>query len=367
MSERVINFSAGPAHLPEEVLRTAQSEMLNWHGSGMSVMEMSHRGKHFKQIIEEAEASLRRIMSIPENYKVLFLQGGGMGQFAAVPLNLLPENGKAAYAVTGGWSQKAIQEADKYGTAAPCFPKLKSFTDIPPVADWTIDPDAEYVYICDNETVFGVEYPEVPDVGDKILVADISSNFLTRPVDVSKFGLLYAGVQKNAGPAGCTIVIVREDLLGKARTACPSVLDYKLMADNDSMPNTPPCWSIYVTGLVFAWIEREGGLAEFARRSEAKSKLLYEAIDGSAGFYACPVAERVRSRVNVPFRIQIDGTASEELEAKFVAAAEAQGMSSLKGHRSVGGIRASLYNATTLEQTQKLVDFMAAFRQEHSN
>eukprot|EP00043_Microstomoeca_roanoka_P005567 m.56560 g.56560 ORF g.56560 m.56560 type:complete len:375 (+) comp13022_c0_seq2:85-1209(+) len=366
--ERVLNFSAGPARLPLPVLMQAQQEMLSCRGSGMSVMEMSHRGKDFQVIIDEAEADLRTLMSIPDNYKVLFMQGGGTGQFAAIPLNLAPDaDAVADYIVTGGWSAKAEEEGRKYCRTHVINPLIHKHTDIAEYSTFKFSENASFVYYCDNETVYGVEFPNVPTVPEgTVLVCDMSSNFLTRAVDVSKFGLIYAGAQKNAGPAGLTIVIVREDLLGHAQKICPTVLDYKTMADHGSMPHTPPCWSIYVTGLVFKWVLAHGGLEEFEATANAKSSLIYSIIDSSEGFYLCPVAQRVRSRINVPFRVCKDGKPSEELEKKFLHEAEKNKLLALKGHRSVGGLRASLYNATTLEETRVLAEFMSKFQKENS-
>ena len=355
---RIFNFSAGPAMLPAEVLSRAGDEMLDWRGSGMGVMEMSHRGKEFMGIAAEAEADLRGLLAIPKNYKVLFLQGGATLQFAQVPMNLLAGKGNADYVVTGEWSKKAVKEAKNYcdvGIAATS--EDKNFTYAP--KKWNVRPDAAYVHYCSNETIGGVEFHTVPSTGNVPLVADASSHFLSRPLDVSKFGLIYAGAQKNAGPAGLTFVIVREDLMGKAAKGTPTVMDYKLQADADSMLNTPACYSMYVAGLVFKWLKQQGGLAAIEKINIQKSKLLYDFLDSSE-FFQNMVEKEDRSRMNVPFTLKNDA-----LDAEFLKGAEQRGMVQLKGHRSVGGMRASIYNAMPLEGVQQLVSYMKDFEKKH--
>ncbi|HWY24205.1 MAG TPA: 3-phosphoserine/phosphohydroxythreonine transaminase [Nevskia sp.] len=353
---RIFNFSAGPATLPLSVLQQVQSELLDWHGSGMSVMEMSHRDKDFMSIAAEAEKDLRELLKVPAGYKVLFMQGGAMGQFAAVPMNLLRGKTAADYVVTGSWSAKAIKEVARYAkgnTAAK--PAEGKFNHIPERSGWKLDPDAAYLYYTTNETIEGVEFNWVPEAGKVPLVADHSSNFLSRPIDVSKHGLIYAGAQKNAGPAGITMVIVREDLLGQALPTTPSVFDYKQMADNESMLNTPPCFAWYVCGLVFKWMKSEGGLEKIAERNQRKAALLYDLIDSNP-FYRNPVAKADRSRMNVVFTL-----ANAELDAEFLKGAVKAGMPGLKGHRSVGGMRASIYNAMSEAGVQALAEYMKEF------
>jgi len=357
---RVFNFSAGPAALPEAVLRQAADEMLDWHGSGMSVMEMSHRGKEFIGIADEAEALLRELLAIPAGHKVLFMQGGAIAENAIVPMNLLRGHAGADYIDTGEWSKKSIKEAKKYAKVNVAASAADSgYTTIPPRDTWKLDPQAAYVHICSNETIGGVEYPYTPDVGAVPLVADMSSNLLSRPVDVSKYGLIYGGAQKNIGPAGLTIVIVREDLLGQALPATPSAFDYKTVADNDSMYNTPPTYAIYIAGLVFKWLQAQGGLAAMETRNRAKAALLYDYLDSTA-FYRAPVARECRSLMNVPFKLK-----DEALDADFLKGAEARGMVQLKGHRSVGGMRASIYNAMPVEGVAALVAYMKEFEARH--
>jgi phosphoserine aminotransferase len=357
---RVFNFSAGPAALPESVLRQAADEMLDWHGSGMSVMEMSHRGKEFIAIHAEAEALLRELMAIPAHYKVLFMQGGAIGENAIVPLNLLRGRSSIDFIHTGEWSKKSIGEAKKYAKVnIAASAESSGFTCVPARASWQLDPQAAYVHICSNETIGGVEYHFTPDVGDVPLVADMSSNILSRPVDVSKYGLIYGGAQKNIGPAGLTIVIVREDLLGGALPITPSAFDYKTVADNDSMYNTPPTYAIYIAGLVFRWLKAQGGLAAMEARNRKKAALLYDYLDRTA-FYSAPVAKDCRSLMNVPFKLK-----DEALDAAFLKGAEARGMVQLKGHRSVGGMRASIYNAMPIEGVQTLVELMKDFEKQH--
>jgi phosphoserine aminotransferase len=354
---RIFNFSAGPAMLPAEVLSRAGDEMLDWHGSGMCVMEMSHRGKEFIAIAAEAERDLRELLAVPAHYKVLFLQGGATLQFAQVPMNLLGGKGKADYVNTGEWSKKAIKEAKNYcDVAIAASSEDRNFTYAP--KKWNVRADAAYVHYCSNETIGGVEFHEVPSAPVP-LVADASSHFLSRPLDVSRFGLIYAGAQKNVGPAGLTIVIVREDLLGRAAGGTPSVMDYKLQAAADSMLNTPATYSIYVSGLVFKWLKALGGVAEIERRNVAKAGLLYDFLD-SSGFYRNPVEKSDRSRMNVPFRLP-----DERLDAAFLKGAEERGMVQLKGHRSVGGMRASIYNAMPREGVERLVGYMGEFEARH--
>ena len=357
LMQRLLNFSAGPAMLPAEVLARGGDEMLDWHGSGMCVMEMSHRGQEFMSIAAEAESDLRELLAVPANYKVLFLQGGATLQFAQVPMNLLRGRAGADYVNTGEWSKKAIKEAKAFcDVNVAASSEDRRFTYAP--RDWALRPDAAYVHFCSNETIGGVEFHWVPDTGAVPLVADMSSHFLSRPLDVSRYGLIYAGAQKNAGPAGLTIVIVREDLLGGAAKGTPSVIDYQLQADADSMLNTPSTYAIYIAGLVFKWLRQLGGLAAIERRNVAKAKLLYDSID--EGFFASPVDPADRSRMNVPFRLR-----DEPLDAPFLKGAEARGMVQLKGHRSVGGMRASIYNAMPLEGVQQLVAYMREFEAQH--
>jgi phosphoserine aminotransferase len=357
---RVFNFSAGPAVLPEPVLRRAAAEMLDWHGSGMSVMEMSHRGKEFIGIAAKAEADLRRLLAIPANYKVLFLQGGAIAENAVVPMNLLDGRTAADYVNTGEWSKKSIKEAKKYCTVnIAASAEDRKFTYVPARESWRLDPGAAYVHVCTNETIGGVEYAWTPDTGDVPLVADMSSHILSRPLDVAKYGVIYGGAQKNMGPAGLTLVIVRDDLLDRALPITPSVFHWKEQAAADSMLNTPPTYAVYIAGLVFEWLQDEGGLAAIERRNIAKAALLYELLDQSS-FYANPVRKEDRSRMNVPFRLK-----DESLDAAFLKGAEERGMVQLKGHRSVGGMRASIYNAMPIEGVQALVDYMKEFERRH--
>ena len=358
---RVYNFSAGPAVLPEEVLREAQEEMLDYRGCGMSVMEMSHRGKIFDGIIKEAEKDLRELMNIPDNYKVLFLQGGAHQQFAAVPMNLY-KNGKAAYIITGQWSKRAYQEASRYIDAVAVASSAdKTFSYIPDCSDLDIPEDADYVYICENNTIYGTKFWELPDTKGHDLVSDVSSCFLSEPVDVTKYGVLYGGVQKNIGPAGVVIMIIREDLIRDDVLPCtPTMLKWKTQADADSLYNTPPAYGIYICGKVFKWIKAQGGLAAMKERNEKKAALLYDFLDSSS-FFKGTVEKKDRSIMNVPFII-----GDKELEAQFVKEAEANGLTSLKGHRSVGGMRASIYNAMPYEGVEALVAFMKKFEEEHT-
>ena len=358
----IYNFSAGPAVLPHEVLLQARDEMVDWHGSGMSVMEMSHRGKEFMGIAAAAEKDLRELMNIPANYKVLFLQGGASQQFAMIPMNLLRGKTSADYLNTGEWSKKAISEAKKFCQVNVVADSAdKNFSYVPDFATWKCDANAAYLHITPNETIGGVEFDWIPQAGKVTLVADLSSTILSRAVDVSRFGLIYAGAQKNIGPAGLTIVIVRDDLIGQVVAGTPTMLDYKTHADNDSMYNTPPTYAIYIAGLVFQMLKRNGGVAAMEKTNIAKAKLLYDAIDASKGFYNCPVALANRSRMNVPFTLK-----DANLDGDFVKQADARGLLQLKGHRSVGGMRASIYNAMPLAGVQALVSFMGEFAQKNS-
>lgn len=358
---RIYNFSAGPSMLPLPVLERAASELVCYGDSGMSVMEMSHRSPDFEPIIQSAEASLRKLMNIPDDYAVLFLQGGASTQFAAVPLNLLPEGGKADYIVSGQFSGKAYTEAQKYGDVAlAATSKPDNFTYIPATTRESFRPDASYVHICFNNTIYGTKYNYIPDTGDIPLVADMSSCILSEPVDVTRFGVIYAGAQKNVAPAGLTIVIVRRDLLGHARPVCPTMLDWKPMAENGSMYNTPPCYNIYMAGLVFDYLLGEGGLEEMKRRNERKAALLYDYLD-SQSYYIAPVRPDCRSMMNVTF---VTGDAA--LDKKFAAEAGDAGLKNIKGHRSVGGMRASIYNAMPYEGVEKLVSFMREFAANNS-
>ena len=358
---RVYNFSAGPAVLPEEVLKEAAAEMLDYKGTGMSVMEMSHRSKAYQEIIDEAEADLRELMNIPDNYKVLFLQGGASQQFAMIPMNLM-KNGVADYIVTGQWAKKAYQEAQKYGKAnAVASSADKTFSYIPDCSDLPISEDADYVYICENNTIYGTKYHTLPNTKGKILVSDVSSCFLSEPVDVTKYGMIYGGVQKNIGPAGVVIAIIREDLIREdVLPGTPTMLQYKIHADNGSMYNTPPCYGIYICGKVFKWLKKMGGLEAMKAHNEKKAKILYDFLDSSKLFKGT-VRKEDRSLMNVPFV-----TGSEELDAEFVKASKAAGFENLKGHRTVGGMRASIYNAMPIEGVEKLVEFMKAFEASHT-
>ena len=359
--ERIYNFGAGPAAMPVEVLERARKELINWHEAGMSVMEMSHRGKEFVAIAAQAERDLRTLLAIPSSYKVIFLQGGATMQFAGVPMNLLRGHKSADYVNTGEWSKKAISEAKKFCEVNVAASSAdRNFTYVPKQATWKLSRDAAYVHVCTNETIGGVEFHWTPDSGAVPLVADMSSHILSKPIDVSKFGLIYAGAQKNIGPAGLVVVIAREDLLGHALADTPNVIDYKLQSDADSMLNTPPTFSLYLAGLTFQWLLERGGLSAIEKVNIGKAKLLYGYID-SQDFYSNPVAPEDRSRMNVPFRLR-----DEKLDAEFLAGAEALGLSQLKGHRSVGGMRASIYNAMPMEGVQALVAYMEEFRARHS-
>lgn len=352
---RKYNFCAGPAALPEAVLQQAQQEILDWHGAGMSIMEMSHRSDEFVAVASEAERDLRELLSISDDYAVLFLQGGASTQFAAVPLNLMPAGGSADYVHTGQWSKKAIAEAKRYGNVNVVADAAESnYSTIPAFDSWSLDPNAAYLHYTPNETIGGVEFFWEPDVNVP-LVADMSSTILSRPIDVNKFGVIYAGAQKNIGPAGLTIAIVRRDLLGNSQAGCPVMLDYKTAADNDSMYNTPPTYSIYLAGLVFKWLKGQGGLAAMEQINRRKASKLYDYIDNS-GFYANPVELASRSLMNVPFTL-----ADAALDKPFLVQAEAAGLMNLKGHRSVGGMRASIYNAVGEDAVDALIDFMREF------
>jgi phosphoserine aminotransferase len=358
---RVFNFSPGPAVLPLEVLEQARDEILDWHGTGMSVMEMSHRGKAFISIAEQAEADLRELLNVPANYKVLFMQGGATLQFAAVPMNLSAAAQTADYVNTGSWSKKAIGEGKRYAKVNVAADAGGAYCSIPAIEGWTTSADAAYLHYTPNETIGGVEFHFVPDIGDVPLVADMSSTLLSRPIDVSKFGVIYAGAQKNIGPAGLTVVIVRDDLLGRARPETPSAVDYAAVAKDGSMLNTPPTFAWYLAGLVFQWIKRQGGLSVIGKRNHEKAARLYDAIDRSS-FYRNPVAKEARSWMNVVFTL-----AKPDLEKAFVAGAKSAGLVTLEGHRSVGGMRASLYNAMPMAGVEALVSFMAEFERAHAS
>jgi phosphoserine aminotransferase len=356
----IFNFSAGPAVLPKEVLRRAAEEMLDWHGSGMSVMEMSHRGPEFIQIAETAEADLRALMSVGGDYAVLFLQGGAIGENAIVPMNLLGDRKTIDFINTGEWSKKSIKEAKKYAQVnVAASSEDQNFSYVPKRDGWKLSDNAAYVHVCTNETIGGVEYHWIPDVGTTPLVADMSSHILSRPLDVSKYGVIYGGAQKNVGPAGLTLVIVRKDLLDRALAITPSAFHWKEQAEADSMLNTPPTYAIYIAGLVFKWLLAQGGLAAIEQKNIAKAKLLYDALDASS-FYSNPVRREDRSRMNVPFKLR-----DESLDAAFLKGAHERGLLQLKGHRSVGGMRASIYNAMPIEGVQALVDYLREFERSH--
>lgn len=358
---RVYNFSAGPAVLPEEVLKEAAAEMLDYNGTGMSVMEMSHRSKAFEEIIQTAEKDIRDLMNIPDNYKVLFLQGGASQQFAMIPMNFM-KNGVADYIITGQWAKKAWQEAQKYGKAnAVASSADKTFSYIPDCSDLPIDDDADYVYICENNTIYGTKFKELPNTKGKTLIADVSSCFLSEPIDVTKYGVIYGGVQKNVGPAGVVIAIIREDLIPEKPYVenTPTMLQYKTHADNNSLYNTPPCYGIYICGKVFKWIKKMGGLEAMKTHNEKKAAILYDFLDQSKLFKGT-VEKKDRSLMNVPFV-----TGDADLDAKFVKEAKAAGFENLKGHRTVGGMRASIYNAMPIEGVEKLVEFMKKFEAEN--
>lgn len=360
MTTRAYNFCAGPAALPEEVLKQAQAELLDWQGRGLSVMEMSHRSDEFVEIAQTAEQDLRDLMQVPDNYKVLFVQGGASQQFAQIPLNFMPEGGKADYIDTGIWSSKSAEEAARFGSVniAASAKELDYFA-IPGQNDWTLDPNAAYVHYATNETIGGLQFDWIPETGSVPLIADMSSDILSRQVDVSRFGMIYAGAQKNIGPSGLVVLIVREDLLGRARSACPTMLNYQVAADNGSMYNTPASFSWYLSGLVFKWLKQQGGVEAMARINEEKQRKLYDFIDASE-MYDNPISRNARSWMNVPFRL-----ASDKLDKPFLAGAEERRLLNLKGHRSVGGMRASIYNAVPMAAVDALIDYMREFEKEH--
>jgi phosphoserine aminotransferase len=356
----IFNFSAGPAVLPEEVLQQAAAEMLDWHGSGQSVMEMSHRGKEYMSIQAQAEKDFRELLQVPENYRVLFLQGGASQLFSMIPANLMTGSKRADYVNTGEWSKKAIKEAKLFGdVSVAASSEDRKFTYAPAAASWKLDPKADYVHYCANETIGGVEFNWVPETGNVPLVVDMSSNYLSRPIDVSKFGMIYGGAQKNIGPAGLAIAVIRDDLIARPKSPLPSMLDFKVHADNDSMYNTPPTYAIYVAGLVFQWLKRQGGLVAIESRNIEKARLLYDFLDGT-DFYRNPVDRGDRSRMNVPFTL-----ADPALDEAFLKGAQEHGMLQLKGHRSVGGMRASIYNAMPIQGVQRLVAYMREFEAKH--
>jgi len=356
---QIYNFSAGPAVLPKPVLERAQAEMLDWHGSGMSVMEMSHRGKEFTSILAKTEADLRTLLDIPQNYKVLFLQGGAIAENAVIPMNLL-NGGEADYVVTGSWSKRSVEDAHAYGKInVVASSEADNFTHVPAFDSWKLNKNAQYLHICTNETINGVEFDGLPDAGDVPIVADMSSHILSRPIDVTQYGVIYGGAQKNIGPAGLCIVIVREDLLGKASPLTPAVFNWKTQAENQSMINTPPTYSIYIAGLVFEWLLEQGGVAAIEKVNIAKANLLYDYID-STDFYLNNVAVDNRSRMNIPFFLK-----DASLNDAFLKGAEENGLLQLKGHRMVGGMRASIYNAMPIEGVQALVSYMKAFESAH--
>ncbi len=359
MSNRLFNFCAGPAALPEAVLKQAQAELLDWQGKGLSVMEMSHRSEEFTQVAETAEQDLRDLLSVPDNYKVLFLQGGASQQFAQIPLNFMAEGGSADYIDTGIWSAKAIEEAQRFGHVnVAASAKGYDYFAIPGQNEWQLSDDAAYVHYTPNETIGGLEFGWIPEVGDKPLIADMSSTILSRPLEVSKFGMIYAGAQKNIGPSGLVVVIVREDLLGDARASCPTMLDYSVAAKNASMYNTPPTFGWYLAGLIFKWLKQQGGLEAMERINQTKQRTLYKAIDNSE-LYSNPINPMDRSWMNIPFRL-----ADDRLDKPFSAGAEERGLLNLKGHRSVGGMRASIYNAVGQDAVDALVAYMAEFERQ---
>ncbi|XP_063824151.1 probable phosphoserine aminotransferase [Ostrinia nubilalis] len=362
---KVHNFGAGPAKLPEEVYEIMRNELTNFEGSGISLLETSHRTPKYMNLNNEIQDVVRRLLDVPANYKILFLAGGGQGQFAAVPLNLISRTGTADYVVTGAWSAKAAKEAKKYGKVNMVIPPTDKYVDIPHQSTWNLDPNASYVHICTNETIHGVEFDFIPDTKGVPLVADMSSNFMSKKVDVSKFGVIYGGAQKNIGTSGVALVIVREDLLNQALPICPSILDWTVNHKNNSILNTPPMFAIYIMGRVLQWIEKNGGLDEMATRATKKASLIYGIIEESNGFYYAPVAKNVRSKMNIPFRIG-SAEGNDALEKEFLKGAEELGLIQLKGHRDVGGIRASTYNAVTLEEVQTLAKYMKDFYTKHS-
>nr|WP_294842076.1 3-phosphoserine/phosphohydroxythreonine transaminase [uncultured Methylotenera sp.] len=356
---KIYNFSAGPAVLPKPVLERAQAEMLDWHGSGMSVMEMSHRGKEFTSILAKTEADLRKLLNVPQNYKVLFLQGGAIAENAIIPMNLL-NGGEADYVVTGSWSKRSVEDANAYGKInVVASSEAEGFTSVPEFSTWKLNKNAAYLHICTNETINGVEFDGLPDAGDVPIVADMSSHILSRPIDVSKYGVIYGGAQKNIGPAGLCIVIVREDLLDRASPLTPAVFNWKTQSENQSMINTPPTYGIYIAGLVFEWLLEQGGVSAIEQVNIKKANLLYDYID-STNFYINNIAVQNRSRMNIPFFL-----ADESLNDAFLKGAEAKGLLQLKGHRMVGGMRASIYNAMPIEGVQALVSYMQEFEKAH--
>jgi len=359
MTKRAYNFCAGPAALPEAVLKQAQKELLDWQGKGVSVMEMSHRSDEFVGIANQAEQDLRDLLNIPEHYKVLFMQGGASQQFAQIPLNFLPESSSADYIDTGIWSRKSIDEAQRYGHVnVAASAKKYDYFSIPGQNEWQLNKQAAYVHYTTNETIGGLQFDWIPESGDVPLVVDMSSDILSRPIDVSRFGMIYAGAQKNIGPSGLVVAIVREDLLGKARASCPTMLDYKVAADNGSMYNTPPTFSWYLSGLVFKWLKEQGGVEGMAKLNFEKQRQLYEYIDKS-DFYTNPISKNARSWMNIPFRL-----ADARLEQAFLAGAQERALLNLQGHRSVGGMRASIYNAVPMAAVEALIDYMRAFEKE---
>lgn len=368
--DNVLNFGAGPAKLPREVLLQVQNELLSFEHNGMSIMEMSHRSKEYLKINNDAQTSIRELLKVPENYKILFIQGGATGAFAAVVMNLIGRTGTADYCVTGTWSQKAYKEAQKYGDIKLAFPIANKPGSIPKYNTWVLNPNASYLYYCANETVDGVEFSYIPETNGVPLVTDMSSNIMTKEFDVSKFGLIFAGAQKNIGPAGVVVIIIRDDLLAECSSSCikqcPSIFDFRHISKENSIHNTPATFSVYVMNKVFDWIRKEGGVSEMERRSIAKSHLLYETMQhcASGNYYCCPIDVDCQSRMNVPFRVG-GPNGNEQLEEKFLKEAEAKFMQQLKGHRSVGGVRASLYNAVTLEDVNSLVDFMLTFQENN--
>ncbi|KAB0798899.1 hypothetical protein PPYR_04117 [Photinus pyralis] len=365
-SNRSLNFGAGPAKLPLEVLEEVQNELLSYEGSGMSIMEMSHRSKEYGKINRDAQTAVRELLNVPDNYKILFIQGGGTGAFAAVAMNLLNRTGTADYCVTGTWSSKAAKEAEKYGEVRLAFPVPKKLGKIPDQSTWTLNPDASYVYYCANETVDGVQFHFIPETNGVPLVTDMSSCIMTEQVDVSKFGCIFGGAQKNIGPAGVTVVIMREDLLGNPMKICPSVFDFTNVNKENSIHNTPATFSVYVMERVFQWIQRNGGIIAMEEQAIAKSSLLYSTIENSNNFYSCPIDRIARSKMNIPFRVGGEN-GDERLEKLFLKETEELRMFQLQGHRSVGGMRASLYNAVTYEDVQTLVNYMKEFQRRHEH
>ncbi|KAL3277134.1 hypothetical protein HHI36_012488 [Cryptolaemus montrouzieri] len=361
-SSSALNFGAGPAKLPREVLEEVQNELLSYNKSGMSIMEMSHRSPEYSKINTDAQAAIRELLNVPDNYMVLFMQGGGVGGFAAVAMNLINRTGTADYIVTGTWSASAAKEAAKYGKVNIVFPKPEKLGDIPETSTWNLNPDASYLYYCDNETVDGIEFPNMPyNPHDVPIVTDMSSSIMTKKVDVSKFGVIFGGAQKNIGPAGVVFVIIREDLLGKPMDICPSILNFTHIYKANSVHNTPATLSVYIMEKVLQWIKKNGGVEGMEKQSLEKSVFLYKAIENSNGFYSSPIDKKMRSRINVPFRVG-GPNGDESLEAKFLEEAEKLRMYQLKGHRTVGGMRASLYNAVTLKEVKLLVEFMEEFQ-----